>query len=158
LIVENYNESGAQQLGYFYVVIDNGLGTTPSSVKTNVQNSVNAVRGLAIIPSVDIATANLCSGITATLKVPAGTTTAQKNAITAAVQSNVVNFLGTLGLGSPANTFYFTRVIQILYDASPLVLDVTSVTLNGSGSADFTSSNLQVPTIATNTIVMTYVN
>jgi len=155
-IVENQNESGATQLGYFYVVIDNGLGTIPDNVKANVQNAVSSTRGLAIQWNVDKATANLCSGLTATVYVPAGTTTAQQNQITANLKQNVQNFLATLPIGG---TWYFSRVFQLIYDASPLILDVIgdSVLLNGD-TIDFESTSLQVPTINPSTIVLTYQN
>ena len=156
LIVENENESSQTQLGYFYVVIDNGSGTA-SGLVSNVLNAVNAVRGLAIIANVDAASANPISAsppISARFHVPSTTTTAQKTAITAAAQSSISSFLSTLPIGG---TFYYNRLIQLLFDASPIITEVDMVALNG-GSSDFPSSALQVPTVVASNISISYIS
>lgn len=154
-IVENQNESGSTQLGYFYVVIDNGAGNISDTIKNQVSAAVNAIRGLSIQYNIDKATANEIPAnppVSATIHVPIGTTPDQKSAITATIQTNIVSFLASLPIGG---TFFYTRLIQILYDASPLITDVESVTLNG-GTSSFTSGALEVPTVNASNISITY--
>jgi hypothetical protein len=57
-------------------------------------------------------------------------------AVAAAVGSAVTGFINALPIGAPLP---WSRLAQIAYDASPLVTNVTGVTLNG------TSADLVIP-------------
>jgi hypothetical protein len=154
LIVENESESGVEQLGYFYVVIDNGLGTISDDIRNAVYAQISSVRGLAIQWNVDKATPNALSSITADIIVDAETfaSTTAKAAITATIKQNIVNFLGTLGIGA---TFYITRLAQLIYDASTHIIDTYNIQING-GIIDIPGDTLEVITIDPSLISLTY--
>lgn len=134
-LVENLTYAGAVQLDYFYVVVDDGTGSPPTSFLSTVSNAIDAVRPL-------------CSsfGVFAPVVVPANvsltTTTAAgyDHAATAAlVTIAITNYIKNLGLG---NALTYTRLTQVAYDASVGVTNVSSVLLNG-GTVDMAVTNKQ---------------
>jgi len=135
-LVENATYAGAAQLGFFYVVVDDGSGTPPSSFTNAVTNAIDAVRPVTSTFSVYspvIVTAN----VAATVTVAAGyDATATKATVKAAIQA----YINGLGLG---NSLAYTRLAQVAYDASPGVTNVSGLTLN-SGTTDVTATNKQV--------------
>jgi uncharacterized phage protein gp47/JayE len=153
-IVGLENESGDEQLGYFYVVIDNGLGTISADIRDKVYAAVYAYHGLAIQFNVDRATQKTLSSITVQAIVDAATfaSTPAKNAITASIKQNIVNFLATLEIGT---TFYISRIAQIVYDSSEHVIDAYDIEID-SASVDIPGEPLKVITIDPTLIAITY--
>jgi uncharacterized phage protein gp47/JayE len=67
-LTEDYSYGGAYQPGYFYLVIDDGTGSPPTSIVNAVTAAVNAVRGCGIQFNVFapiVVTANIAVTVTA---------------------------------------------------------------------------------------------
>jgi hypothetical protein len=84
--------------------------------------------------------------------VATGTSSAQQTLIIAAIANSITAFLLTIPI---AGTFYYTRLLQIIYDASPLILDVTAALVDGS-TDDFTAAALEVVTFNTADLDITF--
>ncbi|WP_261496754.1 baseplate J/gp47 family protein [Burkholderia multivorans] len=134
---ENQTYGGATDMGFFYVVVDDGSGSPPSSFLSSVYNAIDAVRPVtstfAVFAPV-LQTANVSMALTTTGS--AATHLAVVGIVTAALQA----YINALPIGA---SLPFSRLAQIAYDASPLVTNVTSVTLNG-GTADLTPTPQQI--------------
>jgi len=135
-ITENQQYSGAADIGFFYVVADDGSGAPPASFITAVTNAIDAVRAITtrfavyspvIVPVSVSMTVSLATGYD-----PAST----RALVTAALQT----YINTLAIGQ---TLTYTRLAQVAYDASPGVTNVTGTLLNG-GTADVTATAKQV--------------
>ena len=133
--VENQTYAGASQPGYFYVVVDNGSGTPPSSLITAAGTAVDAVRPLT-------STFNVYSPVVVTANV-ACTVTAQAGYTLATVQAAVVtavtNYINSLTLGQ---TLEWSYLFSIIY-AVPGVQNVSGLTVN-SATADLAATVQQV--------------
>jgi uncharacterized phage protein gp47/JayE len=135
-LTENVNYAGAAQPGYFFVVVDDGTGAPPAALLSTVYNAIDAVRAVTITFGV-FAPVKVTANIAMTITTAAGYGHAATAALVATALSNYVNALTIDG------DLTFSRLTQIAYDASPGVINVTGVTLNG-GTADLTASKLQV--------------
>ena len=143
-LVENFNYAGAAQLGYFFVVVDDGTGSPPSGLLTAAWNAVDAVRPVGStfgIYSPVVVTANVALTVTVN-------TGYDPVATKAAVQLALQTFINALTLGT---SLQYTRILQVAYGASAGVNNVTAVTLN-SGTSDLTVTNLQVIKYGTVTV------
>jgi uncharacterized phage protein gp47/JayE len=159
VLVENTNyDTGAQQLGYFYAVIDDGTGTPSQALIDSVINAIEAYRGLTIRFDVK-APIIVSAAIVATITMPAAyNTPAYISSIETAVSDALETYIDLIPFGE---TLYFTRIPQIIYntlkDLFPIVIDqinVSGITLNG-GTANLTSTTKQslrasAPTINVN--------
>jgi uncharacterized phage protein gp47/JayE len=139
----NVNYSGATQVGYFVVVIDDGSGAPSSSLLTAVALAINAVVALTVTFGVFAPVV-----ITAT---PSMTLTTASGYVHATVVAQVVtalqNAINGLGLG---NSLPYTRLAAIAYSV-PGVTNVSSVLLNG-GTADLTADALHTVKCGTVTV------
>lgn len=135
-LIENYSYAGAWQPGYFYVVVDDGTGAPPSSTITAVQNAVNAVRGFTIQFGV-FSPVVISANISATITTATGYAHAD---VVAAVAAAVSAYISALPLGQ---SLPYTRLLQVIYDTSPGIINVTGVTINGATS-DITATAQQV--------------
>ena len=135
-LVENETYAGTAQMGYFYVVVDDGTGAPTGTFLSTVYNAVDAVRPLTVSFGVFApVVVNAAVGMTVTIAAgydAAATRTLVSNALKA--------YINSLSLGQPLR---YSRLAQIAYDASPGVTNVTGVTLNG-GTADLTATAKQV--------------
>lgn len=141
-IVENYNEAGNPQLGYFYVVIDNGTGSSASTTLKNlVSDAVNNYRGLTIQYNIDKATF-IAITITVSVKLVAQPTETQ-----AQITVNITNALQAYAASIPFNQYFlYSKISEIVYDSDPNILSIPSTAppvLNGS-NIDIAGNNLQV--------------
>lgn len=139
LAVENFATNGiTQQLGFFYVIVDDGTGIPNQNLINAVSQNVANYRGFTIAWTV-IGPTQLNATISMGVKlIPNPTETFQT------VQANIINAIQTFILSLSFNqTLYFTRIAQLAYDADPNVLDVTNVSLN-SGSNDLVAFNTQL--------------
>lgn len=135
-LTENVNYAGVAQLGYFFVVVDDGTGAPPSSLLSTVYNAIDAVRATTIGFGV-FAPVKITANITMTITTATGYAHAATAALVSAALSSYVNALTIDG------DLTFSRLTKIAYDASPGVTNVTGVTLNGA-TADLVASKLQV--------------
>jgi uncharacterized phage protein gp47/JayE len=134
---ENETYGGATNMGFFYVVVDDGSGNPPSSFLSTVYNAIDAVRpatvNFAVFAPV-LQTAAVSMALTTTGD------SATHNAVIALVTAALQSYINTLPLGGSLS---YSRLSQIAYDASPLVTNVTAVTLNG-GTADLAVTAKQI--------------
>ncbi|WP_271024997.1 baseplate J/gp47 family protein [Rhizobium sp. RCAM05973] len=135
-ILENVDHSLNVQRGNLTVIVDDGTGSPPSSLLTSVYQAVDAYRAAGITfavfaPSILTANVSAIVGVASDYDV---------DAVKGAVGQVVTNYINTLGIGV---TLSYTRLAQVIYDASPGVASVSSLTLN-SGTADLVPTAVQV--------------
>lgn len=124
-IIENANYvTGLPQYGFFYVVVDDGSGNPPASLLTSIYNAIDLYRAAGIQfavypPTLVYAAVALTITTGPSFDHPTLTTT---------VANAVSTYVNTLLDGS---TLAYTRLIQVAYDASPGVINVSNVTING---------------------------
>lgn len=136
VLVENQTYGGASQPGYFYVVVDDGTGSPPSTLLSSVANAIDVVRPLCSTYGVFgpvVVTANVAMTITTAAGYVHATVAAQ-------VQAALQSYINSLAIGQ---TLSYTRLAQVAYDASAGVTNVTGTTLNG-GTADLATTSLQI--------------
>lgn len=144
VLVENQSYAGAAQLGYFYVVVDDGTGTPSAGFLSSVNNAIDAVRPFTSTFGV-YAPVVVTAAVGMTCTIASGYDAA---ATKAAVQAALTNYINSLAIGQ---TLTYSRLAQLAYDASPGVTNVTSVTLN-AGTADLTATNHQIIKAGTITV------
>jgi uncharacterized phage protein gp47/JayE len=134
-LTENESYAGAFQPGFFYAVVDDGTGGASPSFLDQIRAVIEGVRGLtitydayAVIP-IDVS-------ISAQITVEDGYIAADLIIDAQTALTNYVNEL-RIGQGLP-----YTRIAQIMYNASPGITDVTGIILNG-GTADLVITNKQ---------------
>jgi hypothetical protein len=136
-ITENQTKAGVTQMGYFFVVVDDGTGAPGSTVLSAVYNAVDAVRPFTstfgvFAPTVVNAT------VVMTLKT---TSTGVDHSTTCSlVQTALLSYINTLPLGA---TLPYFKLGQIAIDASSDVLSVLTLTVNGA-TVDLAATNQQV--------------
>lgn len=143
-ITENAQYPGTTDYGYFYVVADDGTGSPSAGWLSSVYNAIDAVRPLSVrfgvfAPSLITVPASMTATIASGYD-PVAT----KAAVQAAVQS----YINGLGLGNP---LYYTRVLQVAYDASPGVVNISGLAVNG-GTSDVTATAKQIIKAGTITV------
>lgn len=151
-LVENYDYPGSTpDNGNFFVIIDDGTGTPPDSLVTQVENAINAIKGFTIRFTVNKPTV-VAPPIVLGIRVAAGySATPVQNAAKAAVVA-AVNAI-ELNVGS-----LFISEIEAAALAVPGVQAVkpANTTINGV-QADYALSQVQIPRItASNVTVGTY--
>jgi uncharacterized phage protein gp47/JayE len=127
-IAENVDPNGNSWIGSFVISVDDGSGYPPSSLLSTVYTSVDAVRPIGSIFSVQPPNVVLAN-VTLTLVVTSGVTSA---AIGSTVASAVTAYINSLTIGEPLP---LTRLAQVAYDASGAVINVTQIQVN-NGTAD----------------------
>ncbi len=135
-IAENADYNGAADMGFFYVVVDDGSGSPAPALLTAAANAIDAVRPIGSRFAV-FAPAIVTANVSMTIATSAGY---DHPTAAGVVGAALETFLSTLPLGTP---LAFTRLAQVAYDASPGVVNVSALLLNG-GSADLAASNQQV--------------
>ncbi|HUB91410.1 MAG TPA: baseplate J/gp47 family protein [Dyella sp.] len=134
-LVENQAYNGTTQLGFFYVVVDDGSGHPSSTFLSSAYNAVDAVRPFTIAFAV-FAPVTITANVVMYVTVATGYDPVATKAL---AQSAVQTYLASLTLGQ---TCAYTRLAQVAYDASPGVTNITGLTLNG-GTADLVATNQQ---------------
>lgn len=135
-LTENYAYNGTAQPGYFYAVVDDGSGTPSSTFLGQAYAAIDAVRGFTVSFGVfppSIVTANVALVITTDAS-------GNHSDIVSLVQAAIQKYIASLSLGQ---LLAYTQLVKVAYGASPLVTNVTSLTLN-SGTADLAASAKQV--------------
>lgn len=134
-LVENLDYAGAAEIGYFYAVVNDGSGSPPSGFLSSASNAIEATRPIATTYGVFAPTlVNVIIALTVT--AASGFTHA---AVAAAVQAAIQTYVDSLPLGA---TLYWSRLMQVAYDASPGMLNVSGLTVN-SGTADVAATAQQ---------------
>lgn len=143
-ITENQDYNGATDNGYFYVVFDDGSGNPSAGLISSVYNAVDASR--------PVGTRFGVFGPTTTTVNVAGTITTAAGynhaTVVGQAQTAVQNYVNGLGLGG---TLYYTKLAQIIYEASAGIVGLTGLQVNGA-TADITATAKQVIRAGTITI------
>ena len=143
-ITENADYNGTTDMGFFYVVLDDGSGHPSASLLASGVGAIDAVRPIgsrfAVFAPV-VTTANVALTITTATGYDHPTAVGL-------VGTALVNYINALPLGS---SLPYTRLAQVAYDAAPGVVDVSAILLNG-GSADLIATNQNVIKAGTVTV------
>lgn len=136
-IGENVTYGGVVQMGYFYVVVDDGTGAPTSQTISTVYNAVDAVRPFTstfgvFAPVEQFAVVSMVIGTTST--------GADHSSTCAQVQLAITAYINSLTLGQRLSYF---KLGQIALETSADVTDIVSIALNG-GTADMVVTNKQV--------------
>lgn len=126
-VVENELPSGTVRYGFFYVVADDGSGAPSPTFLSTVASAVNAVRPLTSTFAV-VAPTLLPANIALTIATAAGVS---HPAAVALVVANISAYVNTLPLGVGLK---YTKLIQLAYEASAGVTDVSGLTINSGTS------------------------
>ena len=131
LPLENTNVNLVTQYGANLFIVDNGTGSPPSSLLTNVLNALNAVRAFGIQMAVKGPTTTQVSvALTAvTVQNPTETSaTIQSN-----VQNAILNYINSFQLSDGSQYLYLNSIIDVAINSDPNIVTIVlgSLTLNG---------------------------
>jgi uncharacterized phage protein gp47/JayE len=129
-IQENIDPSGQPLMGSFVVTVDDGSGSPSAALLSAVQTAIDAVRPVGSIFSVQ-PPAVVTVSASLTITVSSATTKASIQALVGMAIADYLNGL-PIGAGVP-----LSKLAQIAYSASPAVVNVNAVLINGS-AADVT--------------------
>jgi Baseplate J-like protein len=141
MIYPNLSTQNIFQPGFFTVVVNNGTGSVPQSVLTDVSQSIEGVRGLTINNGV---IGPVTTDITVAVNVLSADST-QQEAVEGLVQAAIQSFIQNL----PVNgNLQYLKLAQVVWNASPLITDVEDLLVNGA-AADLTQvfAGIFVPTV-----------
>lgn len=135
-LTENQDYSGNLKNGYFYAVVDDGTGVPTSTFLSSAYNAIDAVRPFTVTFGV-FAPVVVTANVVMTLTVDPS---AVRSSVVALVQTAVQSYINSLSLGQ---LLPYTQLAAVAYAASPYVLNVSAITLNGT-TADLSATNKQV--------------
>lgn len=135
-LTENQDYSGNVKNGYFYAVVDDGTGSPTSTFLSSAYNAIDAVRPFTVTFGV-FAPVVVTANVVMTLTVDPS---AVRSSVVNLVQTAVQSYINSLSLGQ---LLPYTQLAAIAYAASPYVLNVSAVTLNGA-TTDLSATNKQV--------------
>ena len=122
---ENQLPDGTPCLGGFVVTVDDGTGAPSSNLLTSVTAAVDLVRPLGstfIVQPPSVVPANV--SLTVHLAAPA-----TLSDVAAAISTAVTDWIAAMPIGA---TLPRSRLVQLAFAASPSVVDVSSVLVNGT--------------------------
>ena len=135
-LTENQDYSGNVKNGYFYAVVDDGTGAPTSTFLSSAYNAIDAVRPFTVTFGV-FAPVVVTANVVMTLTVDAS---AVRSSVVTLVQTAVQSYINSLSL---SQLLPYTQLAAVAYAASPYVLNVSAITLNGT-TADLSATNKQV--------------
>lgn len=124
-ILENVNPDGSTNPGFLTVTVDDGTGAPSSAILTTAAEVVGATRAGGVMWGV-FAPIVLQANIAIVISTGTGY---DHNVVVGLVATAVTNFVNALPLGS---SLPFLKLSQVIYEASPGVTDITSMSLNGT--------------------------
>lgn len=134
-LTENESYAGVFQPGFFYAVVDDGTGGASPTFLDQIRAVIESVRGLTITYDA-YAVVPVNVSISAQITVEEGYIAAD---LIIDAQTALTNYINDLRIGQG---FPYTRVAQIIYNASIGIIDVTGIVLNG-GTSDLVVTNKQ---------------
>ncbi len=146
LLVENESFVGTTDLGFFYVLVDDGTGSPPGSLLTAVSVAVEDFRGFTIAFAV-FAPVPLTVDISITLTIDSTQTEAE---VTLSVTAALIEYVNTLPIQS---NLPISRLFEIIYDSNSAITNATNLLVNG-GTTDLPSVRNQI--FIANTPIITY--
>ena len=136
VIAENVDTSGLGRMGSFVITVDDGSGYPPSSLLSTVYSSVNSVRPIGSVFSVQPPTVTLAN---VTIAIALASATSSANVILT-VASSITSYINSLTVGE---VLPITRLAQVAYDADSAVINVTLIQVNG-GVADIVPGSMGI--------------
>ncbi|MCQ8277795.1 baseplate J/gp47 family protein [Acetobacteraceae bacterium KSS8] len=127
-IQENVTATGAVLPGNVNVVVDDGSGAPPASVLTAVAAAIDPIRPVGTTITV-VAPSVIEVSMSGMISVAAGIDAAP---VIATATTALESFVNGLSVGQ---LLPYSRLMAVLYASSPLITNVTGLTVNGS-SAD----------------------
>ena len=124
-ISENMTAAGVALPGHFAVVVDDGSGSPPASLLTSIYAAIDQIRPVGSTFSVDPPVL-LEASITITIATANPALLVQTKT---AVSSALSSYINGLSIGQALR---YSRLAGLAYDATPDVVNVLSVTLNGA--------------------------
>jgi len=134
-LTENYTLAGVYQPGFFFVVVDDGTGTPPTTLTASAYAAIDALRPLTSTFTV-YSPAILHANVSMILGVATGY---NRTAVVGLVGNALTAYINTNPLGVTLSPF---RLAQVAMDV-PGVTDISGFTLNG-GLADLIPTPQQV--------------
>lgn len=161
VLVENTNyDTGLEQLGYFYVVVDDGTGNPSNELVAAVTNAVDAYRGLTIrfeVKKPIVVDAEIVANV---IMPSAYNTPTYISEIVNNISSALTLYVDLIPFGE---TLYYTRVPQIIYNVLnqmfPTIIDqinVNGITVNGSDADISTNFKQSLRTVTAPVINVTF--
>lgn len=150
VVIENQTYSGTSQPGFFCIIADDGTGSPSGAFLINAAKAVEAQRPLTSTFAVYAPVATPAN-ISMNVSVAAGYNGA---AVASAVVSAITAYVAGLDQQWRANprqasiTLSYNKLIQIAYDASPGVVAISGLLVNG-GTSDITAVVKQTITAGT---------
>jgi len=135
VITECQTYAGANQPGYFYVVVDDGSGAPPSGTLTSVMAAVDAERACGIQFAV-FAPSEVVANVAVALVVTAGYSAP---AVCVAVQTAISDYISGLSMGQ---SLIWTKLVAVIYGVGG-VDSFTGLLINGAAS-DIAATGQQV--------------
>jgi uncharacterized phage protein gp47/JayE len=124
-IQENFDPAGQPSPGQFVVTVDDGSGSPSSALLSTVQSAIEAVRPVGAVFSVHpptVVTADVSMLITVD-------SNKMKTPVQAIVGNAVSSYIDGLPIGAGLP---LTKLAQIAYSASPAVINVSALLVNGA--------------------------
>lgn len=129
-IAVNADEVGSWRPGHFVVTIDDGSGSTPPETVAAVYSAIDAVKALAETFAVHSA-ATATVDVAVTLVLRPGSTEASVRLL---VRDAIASLLQDCGIGDPVA---YSTIAAAAHGASPAVLRVSQILINGVPNADY---------------------
>lgn len=135
-LTENMARDGTPKPGYFYAIVDDGSGNPPDELIDRAYRAIDAVRGFTITFGVFSPDKIIANVILSFISAEG----AEHAKVVELVEHAIKDYIQGLKLGQ---LLAYTQLVRVAYAASPLVTNVTSVSLNGA-TADLAASPAQV--------------
>jgi uncharacterized phage protein gp47/JayE len=143
-LTENQNLDGSPNQGYFYVVVDDGSGNPPNALLVSVYTAIDVGLTVGAGARPVGSTFGVFAPTVITVSVNCTITTAigyDHNIVVGQVATAIKNFINRNGLG---NLLSYTKLAQIIFEASPGVTNVQSLLLNGDDVDVAASSSITI--------------
>jgi phage-related baseplate assembly protein len=124
-IQENVDPTGKTFLGSFVVTVDDGTGFPSAVLLSTIQSAIDAVRPVGSIFSVQAPTV-MSAVLSMNITVTIGTT---KALVQALAGNALISYVDNLLIGEHLP---LTKLAQIAYEASPAIVNVSQVLINGN--------------------------
>jgi phage-related baseplate assembly protein len=124
-IQENVDPTGKTFLGSFVVTVDDGIGFPSAVLLSTIQSAIDAVRPVGSIFSVQAPTV-MSAVLSMNITVTIGTT---KALVQALAGNALISYVDNLLIGEHLP---LTKLAQIAYEASPAIVNVSQVLINGN--------------------------
>ncbi|WP_298213984.1 baseplate J/gp47 family protein [Acidocella sp.] len=131
-ISENISQDGAVKMGHFVITVDDGSGYPSDTFISTVQQSVEAIRPIGTNFAVQgprVSQADISMNLTTNSVAVHGSSVA-------AVSEAINAYISSLPVGGALS---YTKLVQLAYDSSEYITNISNLLLNGETSDLLTS-------------------